>query len=492
MTWIGGPSIRETTWRSSLLFNSFPFICMFSVAALVYALLRAKSSRVVSQGFLLLISLGFYSFAAYRQLPLLIGSLIFNWYVARGAGNTLLPQRTRKRWATCGVLINVAFLSLFKYLNFFLVTLQPVLRIDRTLPDWGLPLGVSFFTLTQIMYLVDCYEGIVPPSSLFDHASFVTFFPYLVAGPMTRAKLMVQQFHEKAHTPPNSQEVAQGFALFTLGLVKKTAFADSLVRLADTAFLAPATTSALETWISVLAYWMQIYFDFSGYSDMAVGAARMLGYTIPFNFNAPYKSKSIIEFWQRWHISLSNFITTYLYTPILRAFKGRATLAKAAVASILAMSISGLWHGPAWTFVAWGFCHGVALTVNQYSRKKFKLKVPPALGWLMTMAFVVSAGILFRATDLHNAFQVFAALIPTGGFAAAKRLSFVFSNPETVAYVLPALLSFPFAWFGPTSQEMAASLRPTARTTVAYALLAFIALVLINSVIAKTFVYFGF
>jgi alginate O-acetyltransferase complex protein AlgI len=465
---------------------------MFSGAALLYAFLRANSSRAVSQGFLLLLSIGFYSFAASRQLPLLLGSIIFNWYMARGAGNALLPQNTRKRWVTCGVVANVLFLSLFKYLNFFLLTLQPVLRINRTLPDWGLPLGVSFFTLTQVMYLVDCYEGIVPPSSLFDHASFVTFFPYLVAGPMTRAKLMVQQFHEKAHTPPNSQEVAQGFALFTLGLVKKTALADSLVRLADTAFLAPKTTSALETWFSVLAYWMQIYFDFSGYSDMAVGAARMLGYTIPFNFNAPYKSKSIIEFWQRWHMTLSSFITTYLYTPILLALKGRATLAKAAVASILAMTISGLWHGPAWTFVAWGFCHGVALTINQYSRKKFKLRVGPALGWLMTSAFVIFAGVLFRATSLANASLVLRGLIPTEGFAAATKLSFSFASPEALCYLIPSLLAFPIAFLGPASQDVVAELRPNVRTSLAYASLAFIALILMNSIKAKSFVYFGF
>jgi alginate O-acetyltransferase complex protein AlgI len=475
-----------------VLFNSFPFICMFLAAALVYASLRVGSSRAVSQGFLLLVSLGFYSFAAYRQLPLLIGSIIFNWYVARGAGNTVLSQRTRRRWVICGIVANVFFLSLFKYLNLFLRTLQPVLGINKSLPDWGLPLAVSFFTLTQIMYLVDCYEGIVPPSSLFDHASFVAFFPYLIAGPMTRAKLMVQQFHEKAHVPPNSQEVAQGFALFTLGLVKKTALADSLVRLADTAFLAPATTSALETWFSVLAYWMQIYFDFSGYSDMAVGAARMLGYTIPFNFNAPYKSKSIIEFWQRWHITLSGFITTYLYTPILIALKGRATVAKAAVASILAMTISGLWHGPAWTFVAWGFCHGVALTVNQYSRKKLKLRIRPAIGWLVTSAFVIFAGILFRAASLTDAGLVLQAMVPRGGLAAATKLSFSFASPEALSYLIPSFVAFPIAIFGPASQDMAAELQPTIKTSLAYASLALLAIILINSIKAKSFVYFGF
>jgi alginate O-acetyltransferase complex protein AlgI len=475
-----------------LLFNSFPFLGAFAIAAFVYALLRGRSSRAVSQGFLLLLSFGFYGYGSLRTLPLLIGSILFNWAVARQAGDTELPEKARHRWAFAGIAANILFLSLFKYVNMFLGTLPLLLHTKTILPNWTLPLGISFFTLTQIMYLVDCYEGIVEPNTLFDHASFVTFFPYVVAGPLTRAKQMVQQFHQKAHTPATAEEVAQGFALFTLGLIKKTLFADSLVRLADTAFASPATTSALETWLSVLAFWMQLYFDFSGYSDMAVGAARMLGFTTPFNFNAPYKSKSIIEFWQRWHISLSNFITTYLYTPILRSFKGRATLAKAAVASILALTITGFWHGAGWTFGVYGLCHGVALSLNQYSRKKFKLKVPPALGWLMTMGFVIFTCVLFRATNLHNAFQVFEAMIPRGSFEDMKKHSFILTNPETLSYVLPALLSFPFALFGPTSQDMAASLRPTVRTSVAYALLAFIALVLINSVIAKTFVYFGF
>jgi D-alanyl-lipoteichoic acid acyltransferase DltB (MBOAT superfamily) len=298
---------------------------------------------------------------------------------------------------------------------------------------------------------------------------------------------MVQQFHQKAHAPPGSEEVARGFALFTIGLVKKTVFADSLVRFADTAFLAPLTTSHLETWLSVLAYWMQIYFDFSGYSDMAVGAARMMGFTIPVNFNSPYKSKSMIEFWQRWHMSLSQFITTYLYTPILRAFKGRATVAKAAVASILAMTVSGLWHGPAWTFVLWGLCHGTALAVNQYSRKKLKLRLPDALGWALTSAFVIFAGILFRAASLENAWLVIRQLVPIGEFGTFNLLT-----PEVLSYALPSALAFPVAFFGPSSQEVVDGLQPTLRTSLAYASLAFTALVFMNSIQAKTFVYFGF
>ena len=475
-----------------MLFSSFPFILMFPVAALVYALLRSKSSRLVSQSWLLAISVGFYCYNALHTLPLLAGSILFNWAVARRLEDQQAPQTARSRWIFFGVAANVLFLSLFKYVNFFVSTIQPFVGFRSALPEWALPLGVSFFTLTQIMYLVDCYEGIVPASTLFDHATFVSFFPYLVAGPLTRAKLMVQQFHEKAHTPADSEQVARGFALFIIGLVKKAALADSLVRLADTAFLAPRTTSALETWISVLAYWMQIYFDFSGYSDMAVGAAQMLGYTIPFNFNAPYKSQSVIEFWQRWHISLSQFITTYLYTPILRRFKGKKTVAKASVASILAMAISGLWHGAAWTFVAWGLCHGTALAVNQYSRKKWKLNVPSAIGWTLTSAFVIFAGILFRASTLHDAAIILRHLVPVGGTISKTRLSFIITSPEVLSYLLPSLLAFPIAIFGPSSQEIAGRLRPNVRTSLVYASLAFLALIFMNSIQAKSFVYFGF
>ncbi|MBB6142257.1 D-alanyl-lipoteichoic acid acyltransferase DltB (MBOAT superfamily) [Silvibacterium bohemicum] len=475
-----------------MLFNSFVFIGSFVLAAFVYAVLRAKASRAVSQGFLLLLSFGFYSYAAYRQLPLLIGSILFNWYVGRQAGSSTLAEKVRRRWVIGGLTANLVFLSLFKYLNLFLGTLGPVLHTRAVLPDWGLPLGVSFFTITQVMYLVDCYQGEISPNSLFDHATFVSFFPYLVSGPITSAKTMVQQFRDKAHQAPGAQEVAQGLALFTMGLAKKTIFADSLVRIADNGFSAPLTSSALEIWLSILAYWMQIYFDFSGYSDMAVGAALMLGLRIPFNFDAPYKSKSIIEFWQRWHISLSNFIAAYLYTPIVRMFKGRATVAKAAVASILAMTICGLWHGPAWTYVAWGLCHGIALSVNQYSRKKLKLRVPPALGWVITMTFILFAGVLFRASSLTNAAQVLHGLIPRGSWSEATFLTFSFASPEVLSYVIPSALAFVLALFGPTSQEIAAELRPTLRTSLAYASLAFVALVFMNSIVAKSFVYFGF
>ncbi len=474
-----------------MLFNSFLFILCFPIAAAVYALLRLYAGRVSSQVWLLAMSLAFYSFGKLHELPYLAGSILFNWAVARKIAGPDETRPRRKRWLVFALTANIVYLSLFKYINLFLRTLAPVLHLHFALPNWGFPLGISFFTLMQVMYLVDCYEQLIPASSLFDHATFVAFFPYVIAGPLSRARSIVPQLRA-VDGPPAMENVARGFALFTIGLCKKAVFADALVRVADVGFADPLHVSSLEAWISVVAYSLQIYFDFSGYTDMAVGVAKMLGFTIPINFNVPYISKSIIEFWQRWHISLSNFITTYLYTPILRSFGGRATLAKSAVATILAMTISGLWHGPSWTYVVWGLCHGAALAINQYWRKKLKIRLPRALGWLLTFFFVVLAEIFFRAPSLAIAFQLFSRLLPLHGLRAAFDTSNFVVSVEALAYMLPALASIPFAFFGPASQDYVETLKPSMRYSVLYASLFVVGLLLLNSVVAKEFIYFGF
>jgi alginate O-acetyltransferase complex protein AlgI len=473
-----------------MLFNSFLFILLLPPAAASYFLLRRWAPREVSQSWLLLLSLSFYAHGALRQLPLLLGSILFNWAISQKLAPEVLPDQPRKRLLIFALAVNILFLSLFKYVNFFLGQVRPLLGFHFALPSWALPLGISFITLNQVMYLVDTYEGIVRPNSLLDHASFVSFFPYVIAGPLTRAKLMVNQLHEDRTA--TSTMVAQGLAFFIIGLFKKVVLADSLIHLADTAFNDPAHTGALETWISVIAYSLQLYFDFSGYSDMAVGVARMFGYTIPFNFNAPYTSKSIIEFWQRWHISLSSFITTYLYTPILRGFKGRATVKKAAVASVLAMAISGLWHGAGWTFVLWGLGHGIALGLNQYWRKTLKKKMSDPVGWVVTILFVTLIEIFFRARNVPNAMLVFGHLIPVHGMAAAMHLRELKFGLEGMSYIVPSMLAIPLALLGPSSQEIVEQFRPRLRSAIAYAAVGLVSIVFLNSVAAKTFVYFGF
>ncbi len=478
-----------------MLFSSFAFLFLFPFAALIYALLRRNRNRLVSQAWLLAVSIAFYCYSALHQLPLLLGSILFNWAVGRQVGDADAPQETRHRWVVFGVVCNVLFLSTFKYINFFLSTARPLIGFQFALPNWSLPLGISFFTVTQIMYLVDCYEQVVPANNLFDHATFVSFFPYVIAGPLSRAKMMVEQFRSVTDAIP-VEEVARGLALFILGFFKKTVLADSLAKLADSGVADPSSISTIDTWVAVLAYSLQIYFDFSGYSDMALGIARMLGFTIPINFEAPYKSRSIIEFWQRWHISLSRFITHYLYTPILRGFKGRATLAKSAVATILAMTISGLWHGPAWTFVVWGLLHGLALGTNQYWRKKWKIPIPSLASWALTFGFVVLAEVFFRAPTLHAALGTLARLLPLQGIGPALATELIphqrDSLMEVMTYMIPSAAALPLALLGPSSNEIVDSFRPRYSNVFAYSGLALAALLFLNSVQARRFVYFGF
>ncbi len=473
-----------------MLFNSFLFILLLPLAAATYAFLGTHASRYVSQSWLLLLSLGFYAYGAFHQLPLLLGSILFNWAISQKLAPDALSEKTRRRMLTLAITANIVFLSLFKYVNFFLAQVRPGFSTLFSLPRWVLPLGISFITLNQVMYLVDTYEGIVPPNTLLDHATFVSFFPYVIAGPLVRAKVIVRQLQENGIA--TARDIAEGLAFLILGLFKKVVFADSLVHLADTAFNNPTHTGALETWISVLAYSLQLYFDFSGYSDMAVGIARIFGYTIPFNFNAPYTATSITEFWQRWHISLSSFITTYLYTPILRRFKGRATVRKAVVASILAMTISGLWHGAGWTFLLWGLGNGIAIALNQYWRKILKRNMPDVLGWACNFLFVVLIEVFFRSPNVTNAIAVYKQLIPTHGLAAALHLVELKFGLEGISYILPSLLSLPIALLGPSSQEFIEHLRFRPRTAVAFACLGFVSVVFLNSIAAKNFVYFGF
>jgi alginate O-acetyltransferase complex protein AlgI len=285
-------------------------------------------------------------------------------------------------------------------------------------------------------------------------------------------------------------QVARGLYQFSLGLSKKVLLADSFARVADLGFAAASECSTLEAWAFSVAYSLQIYFDFSGYSDMAIGSALILGIEIPRNFNSPYRSKTVIEFWQRWHISLSTFITTYLYTPILRSFK-KATLTTASVATLLSMTIAGLWHGPSWNFILFGMMHGAALVLNQYWKKKKLRKLPPGLAWALTFCFVNLAFIFFRAPDLTTAAHLVALLVPRHGALGTTVLATV--PALGVAMLVPPLLAgVVLAFFGKSSDELQSEHRPSYATSLGTVMMILTSLLYMNSTIVKQFVYFNF
>jgi D-alanyl-lipoteichoic acid acyltransferase DltB (MBOAT superfamily) len=343
-----------------------------------------------------------------------------------------------------------------------------------------------FWKLTQVMYVVDCYQGMQAPLSLLDHVSVVSFFPYVASGPIVRARVIADQF---AHTAIDVSRAQRGLYLLVLGLAKKVIFADTFAAVASAGFAVAGMLSTIEAWAFSLAYTFQIYFDFSGYSDMALGSAWLLGFDIPQNFDAPYRSTSISEFWQRWHISLSRFIAAYLYTPILRSFR-RATLRTSAVATIIAMAIAGLWHGPGWTYLTFGLIHGVALAINQIATKK-KIAVPRGVGWLMTFLVVNAAFVVFRSLDLRAAGVMLRAMFPYGNVWGTAILQDAIPWTPTVV-VRPLVIGVVLAFFFKSSAELAASFKPTLRTAVATAALLLVCLFFLNSTVTKQFVYFAF
>jgi len=473
-----------------MLFNSFSFLLLFlPVVAVVHAVLARRAGARAAQAWLLGSSLFFYGQSKPSFLLLLLGSIVFNWAVARWMMAQSGEDGRRLLLLRAGITANIALLCSFKYVNFALINLAALGGPRLALPDWDFPLGISFFTLTQVMYLVDTYQGLNQPNSLFDHATLVSLFPYVSSGPLVRSRSIVAQFHAYSFAEGRLERACRGLYLFAFGLFKKVALADSFTAIADTGFGAAHNLSTLEAWIASLAYTFQIYFDFSGYSDMAVGAAWIMGIDIPQNFNAPFRAKSISEFWQRWHISLSSFITNYLFTPILRSM-GKATLRTSALATLLAMGIAGLWHGPAWTFVLFGLLHGAGLAANQIWKKK-KLKMPDWLGVLATFVFVNITFVFFRSPSIAAALEMLRHMLPQARLFGFRNLALELPlTPLTLLRPVAAGVVVAFAF--QSSAELAANFRTTRWTAAAAAALLLASLLFINSTAAKQFVYFAF
>jgi alginate O-acetyltransferase complex protein AlgI len=326
---------------------------------------------------------------------------------------------------------------------------------------------------------------------LFDHAKFVAFFPYIISGPIAKAKRMAHQFGNfGGEAGTRSALISRGLFLFTIGLFKKVVFADAFATIANIGFNTGSRFSAAEAWIFSISYTLQLYFDFSGYSDMAIGAGMMLGVEIPINFDAPLRSKSIIEFWQRWHITLTNFITTYLYTPILKSFS-RATLAAASFSTFIAMVIAGLWHGPSWTFVVYGVLHGAALTLNQYWRKK-KIPKPPAfVSWLMTFMLVNLACIYIRSETMHGATKMALSLLNPSHPLRIDILQSArgsFTGRLFAGLALGSILAF----FGKSSNQLAREFEPKCWNSFAVAAMMVVCWLSITFNTTQAFVYFKY
>lgn len=400
-----------------MLFNSYEFIFFFLPVTLVlYFLLNRLRLPIAANAWLLAASLFFYSWWDVRYLPLILGSILFNYTIGG-----LLSDADRLRRVmvgksvilTVGVVVNLLLLGFFKYTDFFIGNINRVAGANLPLLHIVLPLGISFFTITQIAFLVDAYEGLVEERDLLSYALFVTFFPHLLAGPILHHKEMMPQFEQLRNKVINWKNLYLGLALFAFGLFKKVVIADQFAGWATPGFDKSEALTFFPAWFASLSYTFQLYFDFSGYSDMAVGIGWMFNIRLPINFNSPYKATNIIDFWRRWHISLTTFITTYLYTPILRSFS-RITFAASMTATFLAMLISGFWHGAGWTYIVWGGMHGAGLVVNHVWKRK-KLRMPKSLAWLLTFLFVNLSFVIFRSSSIEKALDMLKGMLGLNG-----------------------------------------------------------------------------
>ncbi len=469
-----------------MLFGTQLFLLVFLPLVLGGYFLAARAE--VSLGptprklFLTIASFWFYGYWDYRLLPLLAGSILANWLFAR----LYTPQR--KYAVALGVTLNLLLLGIFKYANLFADSFAFIVGTEHEHWNIVLPLAISFFTFQQISYLLDRRRGGAPVYSLLDYTLYVAFFPQLIAGPIVRHHEIINQFALSPFRDGLSERFARGMTLLVIGLVKKAFLADPMGHVATPFFAMAAGDLPLtfaEAWMAGLAFTFQIYFDFSSYSDMAIGMGLMFGFTLPLNFDSPYQATSIRDLWRRWHMTLTRFMRDYLYTPVALRIPRKHKVLRESAATLLTMTLIGIWHGAAWSYAVFGAMHGTALIINSRWRK-LGFRMPALLGWVLTFGFATFSLVLFRTEDVTVAASMWAQMLGSGGF------DFGVNNldlDDALQVPLAALV----AWFAPNSQTLALQ-RLQPRPAVGLAVGALLAAVLLQVGIGQgfEFIYFQF
>lgn len=387
-----------------MLFNSYEFIFFFlPFTFFIYFYLLNKRLITGAKGFLVFSSLFFYSWWNITYLPIILSSMLFNYTIGNSLNDNFNRVKiTKKALLIIGISFNITLLGYFKYSDFFIENFN--LAFDGSVPllNLALPLAISFFTFQQIAYLVDSYRGETKEYDFLNYSLFVTFFPQLIAGPIVHHSEMMPQFASKWNLAKNYKNIAMGLFIFSIGLFKKVVIADTFASWASNGFANVESLNMLEAWATSLSYTFQLYFDFSGYTDMAIGAALLFNIKLPINFNSPYKALNIQDFWRRWHITLSRFLKDYIYIPLGGNRAGSFRTYNNLLATFI---IGGIWHGAGWTFVFWGFLHGMALVINRMWQN-LNFTMPKVLAWFITFNFVNIAWVFFRAETFSDATNI--------------------------------------------------------------------------------------
>ncbi len=465
-----------------MLFNSHLFILAFlPVALLGYFGLNRLNKFTLGKVWLILLSFVFYGYFNVAYLPLIVISILLNYALSQ----CMLSSESKLLCRLClivGLLANLGVLGYYKYFDFFAANLNAAFGTGFVLHHLILPLGISFFTFQQLSYVIDSYKRTVPRYSIVDYALFVSFFPQLIAGPIVLHSEIVPQFADPENRHFNSDNVATGTYAFAMGLAKKVLIADTFAKVAEYGFSAGTSLNTPEAFFVVLAYALQLYFDFSGYCDMAMGLGKMFNIDIPLNFNSPYKALNIKDFWARWHMTLNRFFSRYVYFPLGGSRKGEFRTCLNLMAVFV---ISGLWHGAGWMFLLWGALHGLASVLYRLFQKRYDA-LHPALRWLLTFSFLLLSFIVFRAPNLEIASNVWTSLTSMRFGALAAAITDPFAFP--FGLLKPVATTMIGLWFllgtlcvitFPNVHELTSRFKPSWRnwfTTVALLLLSVLSL----------------
>jgi alginate O-acetyltransferase complex protein AlgI len=427
-----------------MLFNSYIFILLFFPVVLIGYYLTGRFGKLrMGNIFLIGMSLWFYGYYNPKYLFIICGSIIFNYIFSK----LILARRNVKsgKWLTAaGVIVNVAIIFYFKYYDFFIENINAVFKTTFELYNIALPLGISFFTFQQISYIVDSYHGETEGYSFDEYALFVCYFPQLIAGPIVLHNELIPQFRDASKRRFNAENFGHGMYIFALGLFKKVLLADTLSKAVTWGFNNIASLTAAEAWLVSFSYTFQLFFDFSGYCDMAIGIGYMMNINLPQNFNSPYKALSIPDFWSRWHMTLTRFLRTYIYFPLGGS---RCGAARTYLNIMIVFLVSGIWHGASWTFIAWGILHGILNCLTRVFNKSYE-KLHPVFRWMLTLVLVNFLWVIFRAPTLGAAKQFF--------IQAFTSQSMSISSALTDCYVLPDII-YALELLPQTAQELASS-----------------------------------
>lgn len=471
-----------------MLFNSFEFIFAFlPISIVMYFGLNKLGQFQLAKAILVIFSLYFYAFFNLSYLPIIVISIISNYLIGRMLSWSLNMKKRRILLCT-GIIFNLGLLGYFKYYDFFISNVNIIFHTDFTLKYILLPLGISFFTFQQLAYIIDNYKRAINISSFLDYCNFVTFFPQLIAGPIVLPEEMLPQFENPRNKNICYKNLCDGLYIFVIGLAKKVVIADSIAVFVNAGFGGTLDHLTMaEAWLVSLSYTFQLYFDFSGYCDMAIGIGRMFNIKLPENFNAPYISQNFQEFWKRWHITLNRFLTQYLYIPLGGSRKGKI---RTYINIMIVFLISGLWHGAGWTFVLWGFLHGIGVVIARLWHKtgKFIPKIPSIL---ITFFFINLLWVFFRAESISQAWMIVRSMFDnldiTLRMDFRSLLGSIFPNKINFALFI---LSIFLAFLGPTAyQNMIQQRHYTFKAIITVSLFVICVLLLTR---ISTFLYFNF